>query len=95
MNNADMPAMPHDIVFGKGYPVDYDPTGLTKREQACLTMGVAATGCAELNAIIEQGNKQRFAGLAMQGLLSHYGDSDPYCSTAIKYADALLKALEE
>ena len=26
MNNADMPAMPHDIVFG------YDPTGLTKRE---------------------------------------------------------------
>ena len=32
MNNADMPAMPHDIVFGKGYPLNYDPTGLTKRE---------------------------------------------------------------
>ena len=39
--------------------------------------------------------REHFAGLAMQGLLSHYGDSDPYCSTAIKYADALLKALEE
>jgi len=32
MSNADMPAMPHDIVFGKGYPLNYDPTGLTKRE---------------------------------------------------------------
>ena len=32
MNNADMPAMPHDIEFGKGYPLNYDPTGLTKRE---------------------------------------------------------------
>ena len=32
MNNADMPAMPHDIVFGKGYPLNYEPTGLTKRE---------------------------------------------------------------
>ena len=32
MNNSDMPAMPHDIVFGKGYPENYDGTGLTKRE---------------------------------------------------------------
>ena len=32
MNNANMPAMPHDIVFGKGYPLNNEPTGLTKRE---------------------------------------------------------------
>ena len=67
MNNADMPAMPHDIVFGKGYPLNYDPTGLTKREH--------------------------FAGLAMQGLLAHYGTVvNETC--AVEFADALLKALE-
>ena len=70
MNNADMPAMPHKIVFGKGYPEDYDNTGLTKREH--------------------------FAGLAMQGLLSHNGnkDADVCASFALEFAHALLKALE-
>ena len=68
MSNADMPAMPHDIVFGKGYPLNYDPTGLTKREH--------------------------FAGLAMQGLLAHYGTVvNETC--AVEFADALLKALEQ
>tara|TARA_R110002124_G_scaffold61665_1_gene168878 strand:- start:386 stop:601 length:216 start_codon:yes stop_codon:yes gene_type:complete len=68
MNNADMPAMAHDIVFGKGYPLNYDPTGLTKREH--------------------------FAGLAMQGLLAHYGTVvNETC--AVQFADALLKALEQ
>jgi len=50
MNNADMPAMPHKIVFGKGYPEDYDNTGLTKREHfAGLAMqGLLAGGyCIE------------------------------------------------
>ena len=80
MNNADMPAMAviveptsgdiyraamnHENAHTKTF------TGFTKREQACLTMGVAATGCAELDAIIEQGNRQRLAGLTMQGLLA-------------------------
>ena len=87
MNNADIPAMPHDIVFG------YDPTGLTKREQACLIMGVADTGDAELDAIITKGNKNKFA---MQGMLAHYGTdgADECASYAVEYANALLKARE-
>ena len=91
-----MPAMPHDIVFGKGYPLNYDPTGLTKREQACLIMGVADTGDAELDAIITKGNKDKFAGLVMQSLLAHYGTdgADECASYAIEYANVLLKALE-
>ena len=40
--------------------------------------------------------REHFAGLAMQGLLSHNGnkDADVCASYAIEYADALLKALE-
>ena len=63
-SRLDKPAMPSP------HFEDDELQGLTKREQACLTMGVADSGDAELDAIIEQGNKQRLAGLAMQGLLS-------------------------
>ena len=93
MNNADKPAMPADQRFGRGWAVSI---GLTKREQACLTMGVADTGDAELDAIITKGNKNKFAGLAMQSLLAHYGTdgADECASYAVEYADALLKALE-
>tara|TARA_R110000787_G_scaffold224230_2_gene332438 strand:- start:22 stop:249 length:228 start_codon:yes stop_codon:yes gene_type:complete len=38
--------------------------------------------------------REHFAGLAMQGLLSHYGDSEIHYLAAVEYADALLKALE-
>ena len=105
MNNADMPAMPQpvtldaycfngDITVASDYDTDY--MGLTKREQACLTMGVADTGDAELDAIITKGNKNKFAGLAMQSLLAHYGTdgADECASYAVEYANALLKALE-
>ena len=100
MNNADMPAMAmwtQDMNIGL-----VAGSGLTKREQACLTMGVADTGDAELDAIITKGNKNKFAGLAMQGLLA-----GGYCiddsqnrlndvpSEAINLADALLKQLEQ
>ena len=104
MNNADMPAMAQpvtldaycfngDITVASDYDTDY--MGLTKREQACLTMGVADTGDAELDAIITKGNKNKFAGVAMQSLLAHYGSSDDQVHEyAIHYANALLKALE-
>ena len=42
--------------------------------------------------------REHFAGLAMQGLLAHYGSNftdDPAVWDAIQYADALLKALEQ
>ena len=98
-----MPAAPNRIesIPYESVPLKW-PHGLTKREQACLTMGVADTGDAELDAIITKGNKNKFAGLAMQGLLA-----GGYCiddsqnrlndvpSEAINLADALLKQLEQ
>jgi hypothetical protein len=40
--------------------------------------------------------REHFAGLAMQGLLAHYGKrgGDECASYAVEYANALLKALE-
>ena len=40
--------------------------------------------------------REHFAGLAMQGLLAHYGTdgADECASYAVEYANALLKALE-
>ena len=94
MNNANKPSMPiwtQDMNLG-----ETSGSGLTKREQACLTMGVADTGDAELDAIITKGNKNKLAGLAMQSLLTHYGTdgADECASYAVEYANALLKALE-
>ena len=88
MNNADMPAMP-----SPHFKAD-ELQGLTKREQACLIMGVADTGDAELDAIITKGNKNKFA---MQGMLAHYGTdgADECASYAVEYADALLEELEQ
>jgi len=93
MNNADKPAMPADQRFGRGWAVSI---GLTKREQACLTMGVADTGDAELDAIITKGNKNKFAGLVMPSLLLVSADArdSELALNAIEYTDALLKALE-
>ena len=70
MNNADMPAQPVKLSYGKAYPWDFDNSGLTKREH--------------------------FAGLAMQGLLAHYGNAnaESCAPCAVALADALLKELE-
>ena len=103
MNNADMPAMAQQVTLNEygettvASDHDTDYMGLTKREQACLTMGVADTGDAELDAIITKGNKNKFAGLAMQALLTHHGNEGyvPCAAFAVEFADALLKALEQ
>jgi len=72
MNNADTPAMPQDYTtWCEG--IGNCPTegaGLTKREQFCLQMGVPETGDPELDDIIRKGNKQKFAAMALQGLLA-------------------------
>jgi hypothetical protein len=112
MNNADMPAMAitieptsediHLAAIRHEYASPKVYRGFTKREQACLTMGVADTDCAELDAIITKGNKQRLAGLAMQGMIaSPIGklgsvlDFDSLAYAADNQANALLKALEK
>ena len=92
MNNADMPAMPLHSDAMAGYE------GLTKREQACLIMGVADTGDAELDAIITKGNKNKFAGLVMQGIMANdqkYLTWSDLADDSLAAADALLKQLEQ
>tara|TARA_R110002126_G_scaffold80580_3_gene199498 strand:+ start:1447 stop:1764 length:318 start_codon:yes stop_codon:yes gene_type:complete len=71
MNNLDTPVMALNEETSDRYMEGvHILTGFTKREQACLTMGVADTGDAELDAIITKGNFQKLAGLAMQAMLS-------------------------
>ena len=104
MNNLDMPAMANDI-DGQTLALLFDcvdmkevcgfQLGFTKREQACLTMGVADSGDAGLDAIIEQGNKQRLAGLAMQCLLAQDDYTYEKCAEyAIKHGKTLLQQLK-
>ena len=67
MRNADSPAQPltnADLGLGG------NDLGLTKREQFCLTMNVADTGDAELDAIIIKGNKQRYTADAIAAVIS-------------------------
>ena len=105
MNNADMPAMPQSGTEGATGDLcsseDWGGKGLTKREQFCIAMGVSETGDQELDAIIRKGNEQKFASLAMQGLLAadgrdgaFYKSMDDVAKPAIQAAQALLQQLE-
>ena len=104
MSNADMPSMaipPVQFTDVDGSRLVATGTnGLTKREQACLTMGVADTGDAELDAIIARGNELKLAGMAMQGLLVNMGrngfnNPNQVAEATVKSLDALLKELEQ
>ena len=80
MDNKDLPAMPPASEICQLWVDDRDPKkgtvdamGLTKREHFCLKMGVPKTGDPELDEIINEGNKIKLAGLAIQGLLANSG----------------------
>jgi hypothetical protein len=100
MKNADMPAMPYIEYQSGGDPV-LTCEGLTKREQFCLNMGVAETGDSELDDVIRNGNKQKFAAMAMQGLCSkskapeNLASMNQIIKAAAEVADALLKELQK
>jgi len=104
-SNKDMPAMPTEVMDKKrgssGVVESFTRIdgGLTKREQFCLTMGVADTGDEELDAIIRKGNEQKFAGLAMSGLATHdrFGvkETSIMAQWAVECAEALLAQLED
>jgi hypothetical protein len=82
IENANMPAMPMFSSEAKPCQVR-DPgtlsttpaSGLTKREQFCLHMGVPETGDEELNKIISKGNEQNAAMLVTQALISNFNGS--------------------
>lgn len=112
IKNADLPAMPinksidtheswEDLTAGGRFvPAD----GLTKREKFCLEMGVPNTGDRVLDEIINKGNRNKAAMMAMQGLLASASDSDGQWTNAgvenvafeaVSFADALLNELEK
>lgn len=64
-------------------------TGLTKREYACIHLGIPESGDAELDALIRKAERKKIAAMAMQGLIP--GNVEEY---AIDIAEALLSALE-
>ena len=76
MRNADAPAQPLPLAANETEFLDIKDyagqvsSGLTKREQFCLTMNVADTGDAELDAIIIKGNKQRYTADAIAAVIS-------------------------
>ena len=106
MDNKDLPAMPTGLVDEEVLNADGEYcgtveakyTGLTKREHFCLKMGVPKTGDPELDEIINEGNKIKLAGLAMQGWLarcanaphSHKLEPEDMARVAVEMADALL-----
>ena len=104
MQNSDMPAMPNiESTDCTGEVFQNNTfTGLTKREQFCLTMGVADTGDKELDKIITKGNRLRIAMAAMTGEQAaragfetlgyqSFWSSDEY----LREADELLKGLDK
>lgn len=108
MNNADMPAMPivvnGRIVSANDHAPEKDSMllGLTKREQACITLGVPETGDEELDALIRKSERKRIAAILMAAWVSHHGESGEYkynsgqaAINSVLDADALLKELEK
>lgn len=107
MKNADMPAMPTTFfyddegVLRTAFEFSRFESGLTKREQACITLGVPETGDEELDSLIRKAERKRVAAMAMQGLLSNLPPKDHtsidgvLVRTAVLYADDLLEELEK
>ena len=99
-SNADEPASPQaGVINDQGQMVTASDwsgeVGLTKREQFCLTMGVAETGDEELDAIIRKGNKQKMINMFMQSKINAGIGNDLALTHSINAAKNLLKHLEE
>ena len=79
--------------------------GLTKREYACIKLGIPETGDTELDDLINKSERKRIAGLAMRGLLSnsewmkeykgekYLMQSDIVAEVSVNFADKILKQL--
>lgn len=70
----------------------------TKREQACLSLGIPKSGNPELDALILESERKRIAVEAMGGVLASNTDEEMidegvviHCS--LSYTDELLKQL--
>jgi len=96
MSNLDDAAMPITGVACED--------GLTKREQACISLLIPESGDVELDDLIRKSRRQNLAGEALQGFMSsahgksfghHYSEQNKaYCEVSILMTDELIKQLE-
>lgn len=74
-------------------------TGFTKREQACITLGIPESGDPELDALILKSERKRIASGILSGVLSnHRADThskEALVEKAIYCADTLLEELSK
>ena len=92
MDNANMPAMPCDMID------DRVSGGITKQEYACIHLCVPETGDPELDAIITKARDTKIAAMTLQGLCAKSGDyylAQSIAKDAVVYADTLLAELEK
>lgn len=76
-------------------------TGLTKREYACIHLGIPESGDAELDALIRKAERKKIAAMVLQGIAANY-QYNPMnvkhfkkaTEDAINQAEALLSELE-
>lgn len=107
MKNLDMPAMAQSFAMTEGEcgtAIDFlseeeKYIGLTKREQACITLGIPETGDPELDELILKSERKRIAAMAMQGILQgKQTDNRSFAEIArlsVGHAKSLLKELDQ
>lgn len=73
--------------------------GLTKREHACIHLCIPETGDPELDAIIARARRDKFAAMALQGLLTtvknEVWEEHDAAENSADAANALITALDE
>lgn len=99
MKNAEKSAYPSEDDYNYFH-------GLTKREYACIKLGIPETGDEELDDLIRKSERKRLAESAMQGLLANpkwlniiAKEGKEYQKTIVSgclgMSDELLKQLEK
>lgn len=100
MKNLDIPARPVDVeLYHSEGGHSCDSFGLTKREQACISLLIPESGDSELDELIRKSRRQKLAGDILNGMLSSeapewIGAHDTNAESAIKQAYELIKQLE-
>lgn len=100
MENSNTSAFPVEHLHA------FDSSGLTKREYACIKLGIPETGDEELDELIRKSEHKRIAIAAMNGLLANNIYHNPrekqqmisvpaLAQAATSYADAILSELSK
>ena len=87
-------------LFGSEFdPINLQHLGITKREYACIHLGIPKSGDAELDALIRKAEMKKIAVMVLQGLIARNdeGVGDLLMDAtfyAIDIAEALISELE-